>query len=473
MSRAELLSQVDAYFESGGLATDLARRVAYRSESDTGQCPPALRDYLEQEMQPLLQSLGFVCEVLPNPVANAGPLLLARLIEDPNLPTVLSYGHGDVVSGQESAWREDLNPWKLQIEGDRWYGRGTADNKGQHSVLLAALAHTLAVRKAQERGLGYNVTLLLETGEEAGSPGLRTICETRSDALRADLFVASDGPRISAASPTLFLGSRGAVNFTLSVRSRERAYHSGNWGGVLANPATVLSHALATMVDAHGRILVAGLLPPPVPQKLRDALRTVDVGSDPDAPTLTAGWGEPGLSPIEQLVGWNTLEVLALGSGNASRPINAIPASAVAHCQLRFVVGTDWQNLAGIVRQHLDAHGFEMAELAVTMSCGATRLDLDNPWVAWTLDSMLASTGKPATLLPNLAGSLPNDLFADVLGLPTLWIPHSYPACAQHAPNEHLLGSVAREGLAIMTGLFWDLGEPGSAPWASGRLTRT
>ena len=77
---------------------------------------------------------------------------------------------------------------------------------------------------------------------------------------------------------------------------------------------------------------------------------------------------------------------------------------------------------------------------------------------------------QPATLLPNLAGSLPNDIFADQLGLPTLWVPHSYPACAQHAPNEHLLGSVAREGLAVMAGLFWDLGEAQGTPWKEGRI---
>ncbi len=69
-----------------------------------------------------------------------------------------------------------------------------------------------------------------------------------------------------------------------------------------------------------------------------------------------------------------------------------------------------------------------------------------------------ATAGRAPAILPNLGGSLPNDCFADVLGLPTVWVPHSYPACSQHAPNEHLLGSVAREGLAIMTGIFWDLG---------------
>ena len=59
---------------------------------------------------------------------------------------------------------------------------------------------------------------------------------------------------------------------------------------------------------------------------------------------------------------------------------------------------------------------------------------------------------------------------ADTLGLPTLWVPHSYAACAQHAPNEHMLGSVAREGLALMAGLFWDLGAEGPGVMERRRL---
>jgi HEPN domain-containing protein len=70
---------------------------------------------------------------------------------------------------------------------------------------------------------------------------------------------------------------------------------------------------------------------------------------------------------------------------------------------------------------------------------------------------------RPDALLPNLGGSLPNDVFADILGLPTVWIPHSYPGCQQHAPDEHLLAPVAREALQLMTGLFWDLGEQAAA----------
>ncbi len=461
MQRSDCLDATQTWFEAGHYFKTLQRRVAMRTESDGGATPEELAVYLLEEMQPALEPLGFVCQVLPNPVAGAGPFLVARRMEDPALPTVLSYGHGDVVSGQEGRWREGLAPWALTVEGDRWYGRGTADNKGQHTISLGALEQVIAARGGR---LGYNFTLLLEMGEEAASPGLHAVCEKHRDLLRADLMIACDGPRVHAERPTLFLGSRGAVNFSLRLRARDKAYHSGNWGGVLRNPATVLAHALTTLVDARGRILVDALRPAELPAAVRQALAHVEIGGDTDDPAIDAGWGEPGLTPAEQLMGWNTIEILAMESGTPKRPINAVPPEAVAFCQLRFVVGTPWQKLIEIVRAHLDAHGFHDIEVATTLSGAATRLDLGNPWVSWAQSSILRSSGKVPTTLPNLAGSLPNDVFADLLGLPTLWVPHSYPACAQHAPNEHLLAPIAREGLAIMAGLFWDLGEPG-APW--------
>jgi len=468
--RTDGLAAAAAYFDDGRFFADLQRRIAFRTESDTGTVTPALDAYLREELSPPLAALGFACEVIGNPVAGGGPFLIARRVEDPALPTVLSYGHGDVVSGQDAQWDEGLGPWSLTVRGDRWYGRGTADNKGQHSIALGALA---AVLRARGGRLGYNVTWLVEMGEEAASPGLQAVCAQERDRLRADLFIASDGPRVSAQRPTLFLGSRGAVNFTLRLRARPKGYHSGNWGGVLANPATVLSHAVASLADARGRILVEALRPPPVSDAVRAALADIAIGGGADDPALDEDWGEPGLSPAERLVAWNTIEVLALGAGSPQRPVNAIPAEAVAHCQLRFVVGTPWQDLQQIVRAHLDAQGFGNVEVQVTLTGAATRLDVENPWVGWARRSIARSSGRHVDLLPNLAGSLPNDVFAETLGLPTLWVPHSYPACAQHAPNEHLLAPLAREGLQIMAGLYWDLGEPGLAPWADGRLPRT
>lgn len=457
-ARAAALSATADWFDQGHFLLELGRRVAHRTESQEAASGPALSAYLTDEIVPSIERLGFTWDIHPNPDPRHGPFLIARRIEDTALPTVLIYGHGDVVRGYDDQWKDGLSPWAVTVVDDRWYGRGTADNKGQHSINLAALDRVLAARGK----LGFNVKLLIEMGEEAGSPGLHDICRSHAEALAADVLIASDGPRLKAEQPTLFLGSRGAVNWDLVVDLRDGGHHSGNWGGLLANPGTILSHAIASMVDARGQILVDRLRPPPIPNSVRQALAPIEPG-EPTGPAIDPEWGEAGLTPAERVFGWNALEVLAYRTGNPENPVNAIPPRASAHMQLRFVVGTDWENLETILRDHLDAHGFHQVKVVMADEpvMRATRLDPDMPWVRWAVSSMQASTGKPPAVLPNLGGSLPNDCFAEILGLPTLWVPHSYPACSQHAPNEHLLAPVVREGLQIMTGLFWDLGETG------------
>jgi acetylornithine deacetylase/succinyl-diaminopimelate desuccinylase-like protein len=152
-------------------------------------------------------------------------------------------------------------------------------------------------------------------------------------------------------------------------------------------------------------------------------------------------------------------EVLSLAAGNPQIPVNAIPGSAHAHCQLRFVPGTDIAGMAAALRSHLDRHGFPMVAVEPGPVMGASRTDPGNPWVTFALDSLTRATGTRPALLPNVGGTLPNDAFTDELGLPTIWIPHSYPACAQHAPDEHLLAPLARQALQMMAALFWDVGE--------------
>jgi len=452
--RSAAVHAAQAWFDRGELASVLARRVAYRTESQRDDSGRDLVAYLADEIAPSLARIGFTSRIVDNP-AGGGPFLIAERIEDPLLPTVLTYGHGDVILGYDAQWRDGLSPWTLTPDGDRWYGRGTADNKGQHTINFAALERVIEARGR----LGFNVKVLLETGEETGSPGLRDICVAEREALAADVLIASDGPRLRAAQPTLFLGSRGAFNFDLTVDLRSGGHHSGNWGGLLANPGTILAHAIAAMVDARGRILVEALRPPPIPAAVRAALAGIDPG-EPGGPSIDTTWGEPGLTPAERVFAWNTLEVLAFVTGNPAHPVNAIPPRASAHMQLRFVVGCAPDAFVPAVRAHLDARGFGNVDVAASRVAvmHATRLDPAHPWVARVARSIEATTGRPPAILPNLGGSLPNDCFADVLGLPTVWVPHSYPACSQHAPNEHMLASVAREGLSIMTGVFWDIG---------------
>lgn len=455
MSKQHALASTRQYLSDGHFEDDLRRRVAIRSESQDPEQAPELARYLHAEIAPALTRMGFQCQSLENPKAG-GPLLFASRHEGADLPTVLTYGHGDVVLGYDEQWRDGLSPWELVLEGERWYGRGTADNKGQHSINLVALEQVI---KAREGRLGFNVKVLFETGEERGSPGLREACTVHKELLSADVFIASDGPRLSDNRPTLFLGSRGSALFTLEVKAHDKGLHSGNWGGVMTNPAVVLSNALASLVDKQGRIRCRGLVPSSIPDSVREAVHDLGIDQHALGRPLNPHWGEPDLSLGERLFAWNTLEILAFTAGNPARPVNAIPPSAIAHCQLRFVVGTDWLNLESILRQHLDAEGFQQVKITIDRCTPATRLDPDNQWVRFAKESIARTTPRKIAVLPNLAGTLPNDIFADVLGLPTLWIPHSYPGCSQHAPDEHLLSPVILEGLEIMTALFWDLGD--------------
>ena len=144
MSREEALGQARQHFDSGDFLRDLARRVAIRTESQNSASGPLLLGYLQDEIAPALAALGCQVQVHANPEPEFGPLLVATRHESDDLPTVLMYGHGDVIRGQDSAWTRGQGPWLLAQEGERIYGRGTADNKGQHSINIAALATTLA-----------------------------------------------------------------------------------------------------------------------------------------------------------------------------------------------------------------------------------------------------------------------------------------------------------------------------------------
>ncbi|WP_019066963.1 M20 family metallopeptidase [Streptomyces hokutonensis] len=452
----KLARKAEEFVDSGAFFTELATMVAYATESSRPEGRLAVEAYLDEVLAPALTALGCEAVRYDNPDPAGGPFLVGTRVESPDLPTVLVYGHADVVEGQAGRWSEGRDPWTLSAEGERWYGRGAADNKGQHLVNLTALRLLLA----DQGELGFNLTFLLESGEEIGSPGLAEFAAAHRELLRADVLVASDGPRLDATTPTLFLGARGGLQLQLTADLRPDAYHSGNWGGLLRNPATTLAGAVATLVDGHGRIRVPELLPPAIPAAVREALAGVEVAASPGDPVPDEGWGEPGLTAAERLYAWNTLEVLALGAADAERPVNAIPGTARAVLQLRYVVGTDVDTAAETVARHLAAHGYPMVDVRVLGSFAASRTPLDDPWVRWTRTTLEEVTGGPVAVLPNIGGSLPNAVFTDILGLPTLWLPHSYPGCLQHAPDEHLLASIAREGLVLATGLFHTLGHP-------------
>lgn len=465
-TRNGAINRALAFFDDGGFQARLAQLVAIRSTSQEPEAAPELRRYLEEGIVPWIERLGFEATIHANPAPGCGPILTAQRVEDPRHATVLLYGHGDTVRGLEDQWRAGLDPWRLIAEGDRWYGRGSADNKGQHALNLAALEAVLAERDGR---LGCNVKLVLEMAEERGSGGLRDFVAQHRDLLAADVLIASDGPRVEPAMPTIATGTRGTWHCDLVVKLREGGVHSGHWGGLTTDPAIRLTHALGAIMDARGKILVRDWLPRNgVPAEVRAVLQGCEVGSGEGgggegAATIDQGWGEPGLTAAEKIYGWNSFIVLAMTSGRPENPVNAVAPDARAHCQIRYTVDTDPDTFGPALRRHLDEHGFQ--DVAIEngyVRMAASRTPPNHPWVLWAQDSMQRSLGKRVQIIPNSSGGLPGDVFVDHLGVPLVWVPHSYNGCKQHGPDEHFLIAPAREGIQAFAGLWWDLGEDGT-----------
>lgn len=447
VTRAAVLSLAEALATDDAFRAALADLIAFPTDARDPNAP--LQSYLTHVAQGF-SAMGFTPEGFR--VEGHHFLLLSR-IEDDSRPTILGYAHGDTVPGMAGLWADGRDPWALSVDDaqGRWYGRGIADNKGQMLVNMTAMQAVIATRGS----LGFNAHVLIEMGEEIGSPGLAALCETLKPRLKADILIASDGPRIDAATPTLFLGARGGATFRLSLRRRTGGRHSGNFGGALRNPALELAHALSTITTATGALQVKGWLPDAIP----DAARTALAGLTPAGGEVDPDWGAPGLTPAERIHAWNSAEVLAFSAGDIAHPVNAIPDIAEAVVQLRYVTGIADDDLAAALRAHLIAHGHgdvTITEQGARFRASAT--PADHPAVAFVANALALSHGRAPVVLPSLGGSLPNDIFTEILGLPTIWVPHSYPGCSQHAPDEHLPATLLPEATRLMAGLYWDLG---------------
>lgn len=216
--------------------------------------------------------------------------------------------------------------------------------------------------------------------EETGSLGLAEIAAANADALAADLFIGSDGPRVRADAPTIFLGSRGVLMSELVCDERAGSHHSGNWGGKLRNPATVLAAAIHDIVDENGIIQSDFMRPGPIDEGVKQAIASLPDTEEAGSPAVDTTWGEPGLTPNERVFAWNTVEVIALEAGSPQHPVGAIPGKARAILQIRYVVGTDLGDFAQRPQNWLTSQGITGVDVVALEGMPATRLAPRRPW---------------------------------------------------------------------------------------------
>ena len=118
MSREDALLAIEAFYESEAFYDLLNRRVGFRTESNLPGCEAELQRYLDEEMVPYLTQMGFSCVIHKNPRADAGPILVAHRFEDDAHPTIMTYGHGDVVAGYDEQWQDNMSPWEVTKSND-------------------------------------------------------------------------------------------------------------------------------------------------------------------------------------------------------------------------------------------------------------------------------------------------------------------------------------------------------------------
>ena len=134
----------------------------------------------------------------------------------------------------------------------RIYGRSTSDDKGPIVAFLAALDGVIAAKA----DLAWNIRIVLEGEEEAGSPNFDATMARHADDVKSDLAIVVDSPRHPSGLPTVFYGSRGGVTATVKVYGATGDLHSGNYGNFVTDPTMALARLLASMKDARGNVTI-------------------------------------------------------------------------------------------------------------------------------------------------------------------------------------------------------------------------
>ncbi|HET6213624.1 MAG TPA: dipeptidase [Micromonosporaceae bacterium] len=230
--------------------TDLTQLVSYKSVADPRQFPPEECAKAAQWVLDAFGEVGFTDLRLEDTV-DGSKAVYGQRPGKAGAPTVLLYAHYDVQPPlNDEAWRTP--PFELTEHNGRWYGRGTADCKGN------ILMHLTALRALGDE-LPVNLKLIVEGSEEQGTGGLEDFVPKNADLLRADAILVCDTGGAAVGVPAVTVSLRGIANVIVTVEALSSEMHSGMFGGAAPDALAALIHMLATLRDAKGNTTIAGL----------------------------------------------------------------------------------------------------------------------------------------------------------------------------------------------------------------------
>jgi len=400
----------------------------------------------------------------------APPLIYGEWLVPGATRTYVLYAHYDGQPVTPADWRV-TPPFTPRIVGEgadqRIYARSASDDKAGVMAILSAVD----ALRAQGRQPAFNLRIVLEGEEEAGSPNLAALLRRHRDALRSDGWVIIDGPAHQSGPHQVSLGVRGDVNMEVTVHGPVRPLHSGHYGNWVPNPAQALAELLASMRDANGRVTIAGFYDDVVPLTAaeRAAIAAAPAPDDQLRRELGLARTEGGGARLTELINLPSLNINGIRSADVGdRARNVIPTTATAALDLRLVLGNDPARQVDRVIAHIRAQGYHVLDRAPTLEerrlhpriatvtsepgYPAERTRLDDP-MAQSLTRAMRAQGD-LVVLPSLGGSLPLYLIRQELGAPTVTLGLWNHDNNQHAEDENVRISHLLNGIAAVAAVL-------------------
>jgi acetylornithine deacetylase/succinyl-diaminopimelate desuccinylase-like protein len=402
----------------------------------------------------MMERRGLAPRLLENADRSAPPLIYGEWQVPGAERTYVIYAHYDGQPVTPADWTV-TPPFEPRIvgEGDnmRIFGRSASDDKAGVMAILAAVD----ALRAEGRSPSFNLKIVLEGEEEAGSPHLAELIGLHRETLRSDGWIIIDGPAHQSGPPLLALGVRGDVNLELTVHGPLRPLHSGHYGNWAPNPAMMLAELLASMKDESGRVTIAGFYDDVVPltEAERAAIAAVPTPDRQLRQELGLGWTEGGGASLTELVALPSLNINGFRSADVgANSRNVIPTVATAALDLRLVLGNRPERQIERVIEHVRSQGYEVldrvptleqrrrfpriATIGHTLGYPAQRTPLNHPF-AQSLTAALRQNGDFVTL-PSMGGSLPLYLIEEGLNAPTVILGLWNHDNNQHAEDENI-----------------------------------
>ena len=370
--------------------------------------------------------------------SDGNPVTYGEKIIDPSKPTVLIYGHMDVMPVDPiNLWTSP--PFEPEIRDGKIWGRGAEDNKGQS--FMHAKAFELMVRT---NTLPCNVKFMIEGEEEIGSPNLGKWCEQHKEMLKADIILVSDTSMIARDMPSITTGLRGLAYWQVEVTGPNRDLHSGLYGGAVANPINVLAKLIAQMTDEKGKITIPGFYDDvlDISAEERALLAQAPFNLDTYKKSIAVDEvsGEEGFSTTERTGIRPSFDVCGIWGGYMGEGAKTVmPSKAFAKISTRLVPNQDHEKIAVLFKEHFESIAPKSVKVEVTSLHGgqAYGCPITVPAYQAAEKAYLDTYGKRPVPVRS-GGSIPIiSTFEKVLGIKSILMGFGLDSDAIHSPNEN------------------------------------